>query len=237
MRVGYGLRRRIRAVRGGGDPIHRDSILDKAVPDWRVMMAQTHRNSPCPILCPRVFELCFRTDRRHGGSPTGVRRATGGGSGGVAERDESAFAGGFGADRQPLQGAWRPPGGYCRRQGDTLHFLLQGRRAGGAARPASRGRSFDVYRLFAAGDGAGATGGRPRQVEGISHATAGEWIIGSEAERLSQDPAFRLIGSEKTWDRGAAPTSRGQTFETEMLADEEDFKEAKDNGSADGKND
>ena len=27
------------------------------------------------------------------------------------------------------------------------------------------------------------------------------------AERLSQDPAFRLIGSEKLWDRGAALTS------------------------------
>ena len=26
----------------------------------------------------------------------------------------------------------------------------------------------------------------------------------TDAERLSQDPAFRLIGSEKTWDRGVA---------------------------------
>ena len=25
----------------------------------------------------------------------------------------------------------------------------------------------------------------------------------NDAERLSQDPTFRLIGSEKTWDRGA----------------------------------
>jgi hypothetical protein len=32
-----------------------------------------------------------------------------------------------------------------------------------------------------------------------------------------------LIGSEKTWDRGAALTSRLQTFETEMLAEEENF--------------
>ena len=39
------------------------------------------------------------------------------------------------------------------------------------------GVAFDVYRLFAAGDGAGASGGRPRQVEGLSDATAGEWII------------------------------------------------------------
>ena len=30
----------------------------------------------------------------------------------------------------------------------------------------------------------------------------------NDAERLSQDPAFRLIGSEKIWDRGAAMTSR-----------------------------
>ena len=45
----------------------------------------------------------------------------------------------------------------------------------------------------------------------------------NDAERLSQDPAFRLIGSEKIWDRGAALTSRLQTFETEMLAEEKNF--------------
>src|SRR5713101_7061528 len=45
----------------------------------------------------------------------------------------------------------------------------------------------------------------------------------NDAERLSQNPAFRLIGSEKNWDRGAALTSRLQTFETEMLAEEENF--------------
>ena len=45
----------------------------------------------------------------------------------------------------------------------------------------------------------------------------------NDAERLSQDPTLRLIGSEKTWDRGAALTSRLQTFETEMLAKEENF--------------
>ena len=39
----------------------------------------------------------------------------------------------------------------------------------------------------------------------------------NDAERLSQDPTFRLIGSEKIWDRGAALTSRVQSFETEML--------------------
>jgi hypothetical protein len=45
----------------------------------------------------------------------------------------------------------------------------------------------------------------------------------NDAERLSQDPMFRLIGSEKIWDRGAALTSRLRTFETEMLAEEENF--------------
>src|ERR1035437_5809285 len=39
----------------------------------------------------------------------------------------------------------------------------------------------------------------------------------NDAERLSQDPTFRLIGSEKAWDRGAALTSRLQSFETELL--------------------
>src|SRR2546427_4641607 len=45
----------------------------------------------------------------------------------------------------------------------------------------------------------------------------------NDAERLCHDPTFRLIGSEKIWDRGAALTSRVQTFETEMLAEEENF--------------
>lgn len=45
----------------------------------------------------------------------------------------------------------------------------------------------------------------------------------NDAERLSPDPTFRLIGSEKLWDRGAALTSRRQTFETEILAKEENF--------------
>jgi hypothetical protein len=45
----------------------------------------------------------------------------------------------------------------------------------------------------------------------------------NDAERLSQDPTFRLIGSEKIWERGAALTSRLQTFETEMLAADENF--------------
>ena len=43
----------------------------------------------------------------------------------------------------------------------------------------------------------------------------------NDAERLSQDPTFRLIGSEKLWERGAALTSRLQSFETELLTQEE----------------
>ena len=45
----------------------------------------------------------------------------------------------------------------------------------------------------------------------------------NDAEQLSQDPTFRLIGSEKIWDRGAALTSRLQSFETEILAEEQNF--------------
>ena len=45
----------------------------------------------------------------------------------------------------------------------------------------------------------------------------------NDAERLSPDPTFRLIGSEKIWDRGAALTSRLQSFETEMLAEAENL--------------
>src|SRR5271169_4778732 len=39
----------------------------------------------------------------------------------------------------------------------------------------------------------------------------------NDAARLSQDPIFRLIGSRKIWERGAALTSRLQSFETEVL--------------------
>ncbi len=45
----------------------------------------------------------------------------------------------------------------------------------------------------------------------------------NDAERLSQDPAFRLIGSSKIWERGAALTSRLQSFETELLTQEENL--------------
>jgi len=45
----------------------------------------------------------------------------------------------------------------------------------------------------------------------------------NDAERLSRDPAFRLIGSSKIWERGAALTSRLQSFETELLTQEENL--------------
>jgi len=40
----------------------------------------------------------------------------------------------------------------------------------------------------------------------------------NDAERLSQDPTFRLIGSEKIWERRAALPSRLHWFETEVLS-------------------
>ena len=45
----------------------------------------------------------------------------------------------------------------------------------------------------------------------------------NDAERLSQDPTFRLISSENIWDRGVALTSRLQSFETEILAEDANF--------------
>src|ERR1017187_8277599 len=45
----------------------------------------------------------------------------------------------------------------------------------------------------------------------------------NDAERLSQDPTFRLMGSERIWERGAALTSRVQSFETELLTQEENL--------------
>jgi hypothetical protein len=45
----------------------------------------------------------------------------------------------------------------------------------------------------------------------------------NDAGRLSQDPTFRLIGSHKIWERGAALTSRLQSFETEVLTQEENL--------------
>ena len=45
----------------------------------------------------------------------------------------------------------------------------------------------------------------------------------NDAKQLSRDPTFRLIGSEKIWDRGAALPSRLQTFETDLLAEDGNF--------------
>jgi hypothetical protein len=40
------------------------------------------------------------------------------------------------------------------------------------------------------------------------------------AGRPSHFPIFRLIGSERIWERGAAPISRLQSFEAELLTQE-----------------
>jgi hypothetical protein len=45
----------------------------------------------------------------------------------------------------------------------------------------------------------------------------------NDAARLSQDPTFRLIGSRKIRERGAALTSRLQSFETEVLTQEDNL--------------
>ena len=45
----------------------------------------------------------------------------------------------------------------------------------------------------------------------------------NNAERVSADPTFRLIGSEKIWDRGVELTSRLQSFGTELLAEGENL--------------
>ena len=45
----------------------------------------------------------------------------------------------------------------------------------------------------------------------------------NDAERLAQDPTFRLMASERIWERGAALTSRVQSFETELLTQEENL--------------
>ena len=45
----------------------------------------------------------------------------------------------------------------------------------------------------------------------------------NDAVRVSADPTFRLIGSKRNWDRGAALTSTLHGFETEMLASEREL--------------
>ena len=48
----------------------------------------------------------------------------------------------------------------------------------------------------------------------------------NDAERLAADPTFRLISSQKIWDRGAALTSTLHWFETELLLPEIERQEA-----------
>jgi Transposase DDE domain group 1 len=45
----------------------------------------------------------------------------------------------------------------------------------------------------------------------------------NDAERLAADPTFRLISSQRIWDRGAALTSSLHWFETELLTKEENL--------------
>ena len=45
----------------------------------------------------------------------------------------------------------------------------------------------------------------------------------NDAERLAVDPTFRLISSQRIWDRGAALTSTLHWFETELLTKEENL--------------
>ena len=45
----------------------------------------------------------------------------------------------------------------------------------------------------------------------------------NDAVRLAADPAFRLIGSPKRWDRSAALTSTVHWFETELLTHEDNL--------------
>jgi len=45
----------------------------------------------------------------------------------------------------------------------------------------------------------------------------------NDAERLAQDPTFRLVGSERISERGAALTSGLQSFEMELLTQEENL--------------
>jgi hypothetical protein len=45
----------------------------------------------------------------------------------------------------------------------------------------------------------------------------------NDAERLAADPTFRLISSQRVWDRGAALTSTLHWFETELLTREENL--------------
>jgi hypothetical protein len=46
----------------------------------------------------------------------------------------------------------------------------------------------------------------------------------NDAERLARDPTFRLLGSEKIWERGAALPSRLHWFETEVLSQDQNLE-------------
>src|ERR1700687_4955441 len=63
--------------------------------------------------------------------------------------------------------------------------------------------------------------GRP--VAAVDLQPLGRYEDVNDAARLAQDPTFRLIGSRKIWERGAALTSRLQSFETEVLTQEENL--------------
>ena len=45
----------------------------------------------------------------------------------------------------------------------------------------------------------------------------------NDATRLASDPTFRLMGSQKVWERGVALTSTLHWFETDLLAREENL--------------
>jgi hypothetical protein len=75
---------------------------------------------------------------------------------------------------------------------------------------------------FAAGQEYPIAAGRPAARQSIYSRFAGYEDV-NDAARLSQDPTFWLIGSRKIWERGAALTSRLQSFETEVLTQEENL--------------
>ncbi len=45
----------------------------------------------------------------------------------------------------------------------------------------------------------------------------------NDAERVSAGPTLQFIGLEKIWERGTALASRLHSFETELLAEEENL--------------
>ncbi len=45
----------------------------------------------------------------------------------------------------------------------------------------------------------------------------------NDVTRLARDPTFRLMGSEKVWERGVGLTSTLHSFETDLLVREENL--------------